>query len=252
MNISAPALVASWHGRCPICEKETVFEARYSWFRDHLICTSCPGGSIPRERALMQTIRQLIPDWRERHIHESSPSSRGTSRVLARDCAGYLPTQYFPNVPPGEKKGGVRCEDLERQTFADESFDLVVTQDVMEHVFHPEKAHREIWRTLKPGGMHIHTTPIFKHRVTTERRAWLSPDGTISHLGEPEFHGNPVDPEGSLVTFHYGYDIADLIAEWAPFDVEIRRFNQRSTGIVAEFSEVIICRKIQAGQAATL
>jgi hypothetical protein len=26
-----------------------------------------------------------------------------------------------------------------------------------------------------------------------------------------------------FVTFHYGYDIADLIIEWAAFDVEIRR-----------------------------
>jgi hypothetical protein len=28
------------------------------------------------------------------------------------------------------------------------------------------------------------------------------------------------------------------------FDVEIRRFHQRSSGIVAEFSEVVICRKV--------
>jgi len=111
-------------------------------------------------------------------------------------------------------------------------------------VFHPDKAHREIWRTLKPGGLHIHTTPIYKHRVVSERRASLEPDGTITHHAEPEYHGNPVDPEGSLVTFHYGYDLADLIAEWTPFDVEIRRFNERSTGIVAEFSEVIVCRKV--------
>jgi hypothetical protein len=38
-------------------------------------------------------------------------------------------------------------------------------------------------------------------------------------------------------------DLADLIAGWTPFDVEIRRFHQRSR-IVAEFSEVIICRKV--------
>ena len=244
MNTPADALVASWQGHCPICEQATTFQARYGWFRDHLICTSCPGGSIPRERALMQTIRQLMPDWRERRIHESSPASRGASIVLGRDCADYVATQYFPDVARGGMKGGFRCEDLEHQTFADDSFDLVVTQDVMEHVFYPEKAHREIWRTLKTGGLHIHTTPIFKDRVTTERRAWLSADGSIGHLGEPEYHGNPVDPQGSLVTFHYGYDIGELIAAWAPFDVEIRRYNQRSTGIVAEFSEVIICRKV--------
>ena len=55
---------------------------------------------------------------------------------------------------------------------------------------------------------------------------------------------NTIDPNGSLVTFHYGYDLADKIAQWTPFEVEIRRFNQRHLGIVAEFTEVIICKKL--------
>ena len=166
------------------------------------------------------------------------------SVVLARDCANYIPTQLYPGTSRGAYRDGLRCEDLEQQTFDDESFDLVVTQDVMEHVFHPDRAYREIWRTLKPGGLYIHTTPIYKNWVTSERRASLGVgDGQVILLAEPEYHGNPIDPKGSLVTFHYGYDLADLIAEWTPFDVETRRFHQRRSGIVAEFSEVIVCRK---------
>jgi Methyltransferase domain len=243
MTDARQPIVASWRGRCPICEQDTVFEARHAWFRDHLICQSCPGGSIPRERAVMQVLRELAPDWKTRSIHESSPGGRGTSIVLARDCAGYVATQFFAETARGAYRDGVRCEDLERQTFDDETFDLVITQDVMEHVFHPDQVYREIWRTLKPSGLYLHTTPIYKGQVTTERRASIEPDGTVIHLAEPEYHGNPVDPKGSLVTFHYGYDLANLIAEWTPFNVEIRRFHQRSSGIVAEFSEVIVCRK---------
>jgi len=33
---------------------------------------------------------------------------------------------------------GVTCKDLEQQTFADETFDLIVTQDVLEHDFRPD------------------------------------------------------------------------------------------------------------------
>jgi Methyltransferase domain len=237
-------IVASWRGRCPICEQDTIFEARNQWFRDYLNCRTCPGGSIPRERAIMQVIRELAPDWTRRSIHESSPGGRGASVVLARDCAGYIATQFFADTPRGAYSGGVRCEDLEQQTFDDERFDLVITQDVMEHIFHPDRAYREIWRTLRFGGLYIHTTPIYKDRVASERRASLAKDGKVVHLAEPEYHGNPVDPKGSLVTFHYGYDLADLIAEWTPFDVEIRRFHERSSGIVAEFSEVVVCRKV--------
>jgi SAM-dependent methyltransferase len=192
----------------------------------------------------MQVLRELAPGWERQSIHECSPGARGASVILARHCVDYIPSQFYPDAPRGSLREGVRCEDLEQQTFADQSFDLVITQDVMEHIFHPDRAYREIWRTLKPGGLYLHTTPIYKGRVTSERRASIGGDGKVVHLAEPEYHGNPVDPNGSLVTFHYGYDLADLIAAWTSFDVEIRRFHQRSSGIVAEFSEVVICRKV--------
>jgi hypothetical protein len=37
----------------------------------------------------------------------------------------------------GELVSGVRCEDLEHLTFTDATFDIHITQDVMEHVFSP-------------------------------------------------------------------------------------------------------------------
>jgi SAM-dependent methyltransferase len=236
-------IIASWMGFCPICQQNTRFTARNTWFRDALLCETCDGGSIPRERALMLTIRQLLPHYADLAIHESSPVHRGVSRLLATEAPGYVATQFFPGVPPGTMHNGVRCEDLERQTFPSESFDFVVTQDVMEHVFHPENAYSEIYRTLRPGGYHIHTTPIYKSNVETQQKARLSSNGSIEYLAEPEYHGNPLTEQGSLVTFHYGYDLADLIAKWTPFDVEIRRFADRTHGITAEFTEVIICSK---------
>jgi SAM-dependent methyltransferase len=234
---------AGWGGFCPICQQNTYFTAKDPWFRDHLICETCEGGSIPRERALMLTIRQLLPHYASLDIHESSPAPRGVSQLLATEARGYLPTQFFPYVAPGLEHQGVRCENLERQTFADECFDLTITQDVMEHVFHPDQAYREIFRTLRPGGYHIHTTPIYKWLVETQQKARLETNGSITHLSEPEYHGNPISGEGSLVTFHYGYDLAELISRWTPFDVEIRRYADRTHGIIAEFTEVIICSK---------
>ena len=191
----------------------------------------------------MLTINQLLPHWVELDIHESSPASRGVSKILVAHAPRYVATQFWPDVSSGTVYRGMQCENLEAQTFSSESFDLVVTQDVMEHVFDPQAAYQEIFRTLRPGGYHIHTTPIYKDLVQTEQRAKMGQDGQITHLAEAEFHGNPISGDGSLVTFHFGYDLADLITRWTPFDVEIRRFNDRTHGIVAEFSEVIICLK---------
>ncbi len=233
----------SWGGFCPICQRHTKFTAANSWLRDSLLCETCDGGSLPRERAVMLTIRQLLPGYAGLSIHESSPASRGVSRLLSAEAEGYIPTHFFPNVTPGSGFNGIRCENLEQQTFPDSCFDIVVTQDVMEHVFHPDKAYQEIYRTLRPGGYYIHTTPIHKAIVDSQQRARVEPDGTVTYLAPPEFHGNPIDAEGSLVTYRYGYDLADLIAGWTPFDVEIRRFHDRTHGIVAEFNDVIICSK---------
>jgi SAM-dependent methyltransferase len=139
----------------------------------------------------------------------------------------------------------LRCEDIEDQTFADESFDVVITQDVMEHVLDPARAYAEIARTLKPGGAHVHTTPIYKGCMTSERRAERGPDGQIRHLGVPEYHGNPIDQAGSLVTYHYGYDLPELIADWSGMDSEVVRFHDRTHGIVGEFTDVIVSTKRQ-------
>ena len=70
---------------------------------------------------------------------------------------GYSTSHYFPGVEPGEidQSTGYMCQNLESLLYEDESFDLFITQDVMEHIFEPSKAFKEIARVLKPGGAHI-------------------------------------------------------------------------------------------------
>jgi SAM-dependent methyltransferase len=182
-------------------------------------------------------------DWRNCAIHESSPARRGISLKLATQCPGYVGSHYFPDQPMGAT---VRNENLEQQTFADNSFDLVVSLDVMEHVFAPWKVYQEIYRTLRPGGFYLHTFPIGKGVVKSHKpRAELNGDGSIRHIEKPDYHGNPIDPQnGSLVTFDYGYDVHQAIAEWAPgFDIRIVRFEDKTAGIMGEFTDTVICQK---------
>lgn len=226
-------------GTCPICERNVDFTAKFSWFRDHLLCSGC--GSIPRERALMRVIAEHYPDYRKLVVHESSPCGRGVSTKLARECPGYSYSHYFDNVPPGERhpERGERCENLESLTFADDSFDLFITQDVMEHIFYPEKAFREIARVLRPDGAHIFTAPLVNKAKPSERRAELSPAGDIVHHFEPEYHDNPADPEGSLVTMNWGYDIAAHIYETAKTPSVVFQIDDLDAGIRAEYIEVV-------------
>lgn len=228
-------------GHCPTCDQDVTFTARQSWLRDHFLCSNC--GSIPRERALMAVIGMYYPNWRELVIHESSPGNRGASVRLAGECPGYLPSQYFPDREPGSMVGRVRCENLEALTFPDASIDLHISQDVMEHVFHPAEVFKEIARTLKPGGAHIFTVPIMNKERPTRLRARLADDGEIVHLQDPVYHGNPISDQGSLVTVDWGYDICRHIFEASGLYTQIVYLDDLSRGIRAEYIEVLVTMK---------
>lgn len=229
-------------GLCPICEKHTVFCSKHEWLRDHFFCSGC--ASIPRERALMQVIADYYPDYRDLKIHESSPGGRGVSVKLHSECAYYSASHYYPEIPPGSvhKKQGYRCENLESLSFDDNEFDLFVTQDVMEHVYDPENAFKEIARVVKPGGAHIFTVPIINKCNNSERWAEKGEDGSPVFLHEPEYHGNPIDPEGAPVTMHWGFDIAQYIMTASGMPTTIITIDDLGSGIRAEFIEVLVSK----------
>ena len=243
-EVSAPFLMAAFRfshrGTCDICESRVTFKANHRWFRDHLVCNVCQ--SIPRERALMRVIKQFHPNFAELCIHESSPVPRGVSERLARECPEYSASFLRQDMALGtvDERTGVRCENLECMTFADAAFDLFITQDVLEHVFDPKAAFREIARVLKPGGAHIFTVPLVNGAKASERRATRSPSGEIEHHHEPVYHGDPVNPEGALMTMNWGYDLAALITSETGMPTLIVQIDDLDGGIRAELIEVVV------------
>jgi SAM-dependent methyltransferase len=232
--------IFSHNGYCPICEKTASFTAKDPWFRDNLFCSAC--GSIPRERALMKVISDFYPNWRDLVIHESSPGDRGASTKLRRECENYTSSHFYPNITLGQvnHNSGYRCENIEKLTFPDNSFDLFITQDVMEHIFDSKKAFKEIARVLRPGGAHIFTAPLINKVKKSERWASRSEDGKIIHHHPAEYHGNPVDSKGALVTMHWGYDIASYITQITNMPTVIIMIDNIDLGIRAEYIDVIV------------
>ena len=238
-NARVPVLQSS--GRCPACARETRFVAMEPLLRDHYLCTSC--GSIPRERALMAVVEKYFPHWEGLVIHESSPVDRGASKRMREQCVAYIPSQYFPGKTPGSIVDKVRCENLEALSFADASIDLHLSQDVLEHVFHPSKVFREIARTLKPGGAHIFTVPLVNRHSVSKLRARLAADGSVEHLEPPIYHGNPVSEEGALVTVDWAYDICSHIFEACGLFTYVVQIDDLSRGIRADLNEVLVTVK---------
>ncbi len=242
LNIFLPdGFYFSHNGYCPCCDKMVNFQANVSWLRDSFLCSNCH--SFPRERALMLIIESYYPNWRSLNIHESSPSNRGASLKLGKSVKNYVASQYFPDKPFGMQINNFYNQDLENQSFKNESFDIVVTQDVMEHLYDPGKAFAEIARTLKKGGAHIFTVPIINKHKSTEVWAVKEENNSPVFLKTPEWHGNPVDSKGSPVTMHWGFDIVDFIKEHSGLDTTIEHIDNLDYGIRAELIEVMVSQK---------
>lgn len=229
-------------GYCFCCDSDTVFESKNDWYRDFYLCQKC--GSLPRERALIYCLEKFFPDWRSMIVHESSPAPRGASLRLKKECKHYIPSQYYLDKVGGNFYNGFRAENLEKLSFDDCSIDLHVTQDVLEHVFNPDRAFSEIARTLKPGGAHVFTVPLVNKTHASQRWAGIGDDGEITyHQSPPEYHGNPINNSGSLVTMHWGYDITKFIFDSSRLFTDIICIDALEYGICAEYIEVLISRK---------
>ena len=230
-------MISSNEGWCACCRLSTTFVEEGTWLRDQYRCVHC--GSIPRYRAVNLTLDHCFPSWGSLAIHESSPSYD----FIRRFCSVYSCSHFFKGVPLGGSHQGVRCEDLEQLTFPDEAFDLFVTQDVLEHVFRPELALREIMRVLKPGGAHVFTTPKYKELRVSRQRAALRGE-EVAHLLEPVHHDNPLGEGGSLVTWDYGDDFETLVWRWCGCPTVTYVTRDRALGLDGEFLEVFVTRKL--------
>jgi SAM-dependent methyltransferase len=231
-------------GLCPICSGRTLFLSLHPWLRDNYRCIRCL--SIPRQRAIVKAVYEYAPAWGNLRIFEPGPGG-ASSDFLRRKAKNYCCSQYFPDAESGTEINGYRCENLEDLSFEDSVFDLVITQDVMEHVFNPAAAFAEIGRVLKPGGLYIFTVPCRFDRTWSEARAVLK-DDEIEHIKPPEYHKNPIAESGSLVTIDYGRDLPWLVDKWSGLKTLIVRERDSHYGLDGEYLDVFVCRKAESEQ----
>jgi SAM-dependent methyltransferase len=136
----------------------------------------------------------------------------------------YTCFEYFDDVPPGHLVGEILCNDLEQLTFSENSFDLIITQDVMEHVANPVKALLEINRVLKPGGCHIFTVPLHEGRKSLNRAGL-----------PPVYHGDPLRSSGAFVYTDWGDDLGEVMDN---FGMQTSRFDWHSFYTPAQITNV--------------
>jgi ubiquinone/menaquinone biosynthesis C-methylase UbiE len=102
---------------------------------------------------------------------------------------------------------------MQRLSFADESIDLVLSSDVLEHVPDPYAAHAEVRRVLRPGGRHVFTVPFNQGAHLDDVRARSGPHGEPELFAETIYHDDPVRRTGVLVYTIFGLEMLVRLAE---------------------------------------
>ena len=111
---------------------------------------------------------------------------------LLRNVSGYVRCSFLP-----EEEFGVEIApdyyniNLEQIDFRGETFDIVLSSDVMEHVRNCEKAHVEINRILKTGGTYIFNVPYNEKSEADIVLVDTSADEDV-YLCRPHYHGDPL------------------------------------------------------------
>jgi SAM-dependent methyltransferase len=182
------------------------------------------------------------PNWRELRIWEVAPAGPASNKLRA-ECARYLASHYWPGVPPGGEVDGIRCEDIEHSTLVDGCMDVIITSDVFEHVIDADRALAEVARVLAVDGTHVWTAPQYRELESSRARVRRRGRG-LEYLVPAEYHGDPVNADGALVTIDWGRDLPDRVESASGMSTVTFRIESRGHGLLGEFLEVFVsCRR---------
>ncbi len=188
-------------------------------------------GLNSRCRAVVQLIsRAGLPESASVYAPESVTP---LATLLKSRFSSFVGSEYLPTENEKKSFPGTRHEDVQALSFTTASLDLYVSCEVMEHIPSPGEALKEAARVLRPSGTFLATFPFRIVDEATVVKAVLE-NGTVRFLTEPEYHGNPVDPQGSLVFQIPGWDIIPLALQSGFSRAEMVMVSSRRHGTIAE------------------
>jgi SAM-dependent methyltransferase len=241
-------------GHCGMCGQQTRFVTTFLYshvnasgriipnWREHLTCTNCR--FCNRVRAVVNVMDQcaMLDSDAKIYLTENITPFFDFMKKRWPDTVG---SEYLSLcAEPGSIIDGVRHEDVQNLSFASDSFDLIVSLDVLEHVPFPDRAFAELHRTLRPNGTLVFTVPFTDGRDTDTIRAVMHDNGEIEHLLPEEYHGNPVDPENGALCFrHFSWDTVKRLKSVGFEDAAVLSYWSETLGHMGAAQLVIVAQK---------
>lgn len=174
-------------------------------------CPKC--GSTDRERLVYTYLKHELniynkPQTRVLHI---APEMIIANQFVAHGFANYTCGDFYAEGQHANySKDFVKHMDVQDLPFADNSFDLIICNHVLEHVYDEKKAIQELFRVLAKGGLAILQVP---HSPILEKTI-SDPTITDGALLEEKFgqkdHVRLFGTDYSVILETYGFNVQAL------------------------------------------
>jgi len=211
-------------------------------WRERLVCPSCKLNN--RQRLVATLMSQFLATRFDANIYmmeQVTPIYKWAIKSFRRHHvtgSEYLGHEY----KSGDIVKGVRHEDVMNMSIEDSMIDLIISNDVLEHVPNVIAALHECFRILRRGGVMIATIPFWKELEHSLIRAVIGHDD-VENILPAVFHGNPVSNEGSLVFTDFGWDLFDSFSEAGFNDAELAIYASEKYGHLGGGQMVFTLRK---------
>jgi hypothetical protein len=197
--------------KCLVCGEFAFYRVKGNDLREDCTCWHCH--SFNRQRQIgyvlissvlkRNPIRFSLKSFaRQEDLHVYYTESKGPMHDQLVKMKNYVCSEYFgAQYKSGAYIDGIMHQDLQNLSFADSSFDVLISSEVFEHIPDTYQAFKEVYRVLKPGGKHIFTVPFNAQGFKDIIKARLDERGTLQHYGEPEYHNDPIRPESGVLVY---------------------------------------------------
>jgi hypothetical protein len=202
------------------------------------------GGCLSRHRAVLLVLQGLLSAGLVPPAHQLDLYCPEVVTPFAARLRELFPrlqgSEFMPDQADPQRQHFPH-QDLCALTLPAASVDVVLCNEMFEHLYDLPAALAEIARILRPGGYLVATFPFAYNRLDTIVKARHRPGarpGVAAEaelLMEPEFHGDPVHPEqGSLVYQIPGWDLLDQARNAGLSQPEIHWIAAPSYGVVGQ------------------
>lgn len=201
----------SLNGFCSPCKKIIRYQisdtSRFGSAVNLRESISCECGMSQRARLIFDTTLANLVEGKSIALFESStPLSLKLSQHYSVSESSFIDRNVSSGALCVLNEKEVIHQDMTKMSYVEESFDALIHNDILEHIPDYKKALRECYRVLRVNGLMFFTVPFFGLNKMNIIRAVFS-KGEISHLLPKEMHGDPLNPDGILTYYNFGFEL---------------------------------------------